>query len=281
MKTLMPTNIINNKISSYKDFEREVGGYVNLIVKRRRDDILYFIVDFGESVKESGVVSAVISSSTPHIWHLHPKNMGAFLSYTDRNDLLRNAALQALTFQGIPPLSLVVSFHTKKTLSDIVFYSSAGFVAWKVNGDIFEIKGYVANVDKSCFEIREGDKVSENLQFDEEEGLLLESKPVSYSFIKFLMERCSNYPASLISIFKSLNGIYSPGIKPDPIDLMRTACLINTLKRFEVKRNDLKILKMGSGRMFSAALIKELNFVVEEVKVYILDEEVIKLLMEG
>jgi len=76
--------------------------------------------------------------------------MGAFLSQTDKNDLLRNVALQALTLQGTPPLSLVANFHSKP-LSDVVFYSTAtGFAAVNIAGDLLEIKCYVANVDERC-----------------------------------------------------------------------------------------------------------------------------------
>jgi len=66
MKVLVSTSVINN-LFPYKNSKSEVGGYLSLIIKRRGDDILYMIMGFGESTKESGAVSAVISSSTPHI----------------------------------------------------------------------------------------------------------------------------------------------------------------------------------------------------------------------
>lgn len=283
MKAIITTKTLSN-LFSYKDMRNETGGFLNVSTLKIKDEVFYVINELFESTKKSNAVSAVISSNTPHIWHLHPKNFGASLSQTDKEDIIRAGALQALILRGVPPLSLVASFHSR-SVKDEVFHNTSGLAVNKVEGEVLEVKCYVATPDEGCFNVKEsGQHITNNFHLDDAEGLIIRAGDgvegfLSYRFIEDLFAKyCSEYPSGLLSILRCLSGIYSPGIKPDPIDLMRALCFINTLKRLRINKDEAIILKTGSGIRFVVNLREEAGFIIKEIKTYVIEDDLIKIL---
>lgn len=284
MKAIITTKTLSN-LFSYKDMRNETGGFLNVSTLKIKDEVFYVINELFESTKKSNAVSAVISSNTPHIWHLHPKNFGASLSQTDKEDIMRAGALQALILRGVPPLSLVASFHSR-SVKDEVFHNTSGLAANKVEGEVLEVKCYVATPDEKCFNVKENGQCITNSfhPLDEAEGLIIRAgdgveSSLSYRFIEDLFAKYSlEYPSSLLSILRCLSGIYSPGIKPDPVDLMRALCFFNTLKRLGINKDEAIILKTGSGIRFTVSLTEETSFIIKEIKTYVIEDDLIKII---
>ncbi|MEM2561823.1 MAG: hypothetical protein QXT06_05795 [Candidatus Bathyarchaeia archaeon] len=284
MKAIITTKTLSNLLS-YKNMENETGGFLNVLTVKIKNEVLYIINELFESTKKANAVSAVISSNSPHIWHLHPKNFGAFLSQTDKEDIIRAGALQALTLNGMPPLSLVASFHNE-SVKDEVFHNTSGLAVNRVEGEILEVRCYIAIPDERCFNVNEiGRCIDNNLYLiDEAEGFIIGVDDkiegfISYRFVEDLFAKYSlEYPNSLLSILRCLSGIYSSGISPDPIDLMRALCLFNILERFGINKDKAIILKTGSGTKFVVSLTEEVGFLIREIKTYVIEDDLIKIL---
>ncbi|MEM2703916.1 MAG: hypothetical protein ABIM44_08410 [candidate division WOR-3 bacterium] len=283
ISAIIATKAISN-LFSYKNMRDETGGFLNVSVLKVGEEILYAVKGLCESIKESNAVSATIFSNSPHIWHLHPRNLGAFLSQTDKESIMQIGAIQALTLNGVPPLSLVASFHDKSVKDNEVFHSPSGLAVNRVEGEILEIKCYVVMPDPRCFNIEENGQRIENSfhPVDDKEGFISETSSgecfYGYKFIENLFAYCSKYTDSLLSMLRCLSGIYSPGIKPDPIDLMRALCFFNVLKRFGINKDKAILLKTGSGTKFVISLKEDVGFIIRELKTYIIEEELVKIL---
>ncbi|MDW7990426.1 MAG: hypothetical protein RMH75_07195 [Archaeoglobaceae archaeon] len=270
-------------IFSYKQLEREVGGYLGVSIIRLRDQEFYLVKRFHESTKKSSSASAIISSNAPHIWHLHPRNFGAFFSHTDEEDVIRAAAIQSLTLHGEPPLSIVLSFRDGVNKEKRVFFSS-GLAAVNV-GDLLEIRCFLAVPDESCFDVKETNaEIVKN--YDELDGFMVKLDSnrfglISKKFFDSIFSLGSKMPNSVLCLLNCLSGIYSPGNELTSTDFMRVLCLLNVLKRFGVERKECLVFKTDSEKIFSVKISKEVSFVVKEVCSCILDDKFLDLIFRG
>jgi len=261
-------------IYSLRSEEKETGGYVEVRVFRGiGGDIIYFVKNFVESSNSRSIASAKIKSGSPFIWHLHPKGFGANPSSIDLGTMVRRAGFEALSLRGYPPLFIIISFMGEKKFE--YAFTSNGGILFNVKGESLDIKCFSVLLDRSGFEIVE-EGVEDIGEVDESEGVIMDSGPIAYQVIETILNSYK-YPSSIVSILKSIRGIYSVGDSIDDIDLYRVMGIVNTLNRFGIHMDSVRVVKMGSRKRFSVFLKgRDLKFNVVELNRYFLSDEIVR-----